>query len=130
MPLTRRSMLALTGVAASGWAVSGWAALQPRGIWFLRDGSLAEAELNPAIRSWRALELATMTVLQADLVRQWRAGLREAVLRQDGEVVALVRWDKALVLQGLLREERKASSIRRVSAPLFEVRCKVGAEQF
>lgn len=59
--------------------------------------------------------------LQADLVRQWHDGLREDLLSSPKALTALVRWDKALVLQGLAREEGLRSRTQRLSAFLFRV---------
>ena len=56
-----------------------------------------------------------------DLVREWRDGLHGVVRSQPGTVTALVRWDKALVLSGLAREEGLRATSTRLSRCVFRV---------
>lgn len=115
----RRSLLAAFGAAAAAMTLRPRAASakaappESRALARLVDASLAGAD--------RTAHAGTQaTLLGADLVRQWREGLREEVLAQRG-AVALVRWDKAIVLQGLAREEGFSVQAARVSGAAFRV---------
>ncbi|MBC7987713.1 MAG: hypothetical protein H7X93_13750, partial [Sphingomonadaceae bacterium] len=46
---------------------------------------------------------ASHNPLERELVRQWRGGLGALVLAHS-PALAIVRWDKAMVLEGLARE--------------------------
>jgi hypothetical protein len=59
--------------------------------------------------------------IELDLVRQWRDGLHTEIMAADGGL-AYVRWDKALLLEGLARESGMTTRRRRLDRSLFEVR--------
>jgi hypothetical protein len=61
------------------------------------------------------------TTLDADLVRQWRSGLGQRLCADRRGATALVRWDKAFVLQGLAREAGMRACVERVSPAVFRV---------
>lgn len=107
---TRRAVLMSGGAAAVLGAVIASRAQaapeQPR-LWL--DASLPQANLRPDV------------LLQPELVAQWRGELL-AQLRGRGEsVTALVRWDKAMLLAGLAREEGWKTRIHRLDQGVFRV---------
>ena len=114
MNLDRRQLLiggtALASFAA--WPASGALA---HGRMMLLDPALAKADRE------RAMLMASGEVrhLGPDLVRQWRDGLDHAVATQGA--VAYVRWDKALLLRDLAREQRLAITQKRLSKSLFAI---------
>lgn len=126
--LDRRSALqGLVVMAASAAVPQAWAGVSqaqaapaasplPR---LLLDTRLASAE-------WRGLgaleHRGAPVALEAELVRQWRRGLWAQLRASGGPVRALVRWDHALVLQGLAREERCQATVTQCGPALFEVR--------
>ncbi len=129
-PLTRRTtLLSLLSAPLVGWL--GWKARgrsnseqatgvkgqAPQAQW-LRDASLTDAEL--ATVSSAAL-LQQALVLEAEVVRQWRDGLSDSLVAHAGAVSAWVRWDKAMLLQGLAREQGWIANIRPVSRGVFQV---------
>jgi hypothetical protein len=84
----------------------------------LLDPSLDWADL----RGRRALSGFRRTLsVERDLVRQWRDGLHGVVRSQASPVTALVRWDKALILSGLAREEGLRVTSTRLSRCVFRV---------
>jgi hypothetical protein len=89
----------------------------PEGL-LLVDGSLDVADLKatPELTGVRR----TVTI-EADLVCQWRDGLGGKIAAQSGPVTALLRWDKALLLSGLAREEGIPVTSVRLSRSLFRV---------
>jgi hypothetical protein len=87
----------------------------------LLDASLSKADL-PA-RYVAAMEGAQR--LDAELVSQWRSSLRASLQSRGGRVVALARWDKALILSGLAREERLRVTSTRLSQGVFQVEFEV-----
>lgn len=127
--LDRRSALqGLAVMAASAVVPQAWAGMSPAQTApaaaplprLLIDTRLASHE-------WRGLgaleHRGSPVPLEAELVRQWRRGLW-AQLRASGggPVRALVRWDHALLLQGLAREERCQATVTQCGPALFEVR--------
>ena len=60
-------------------------------------------------------------ILRDELVRQWRHGLHQQVMARAGATIALVKWDKLLVLEGLAREERLPVSSERIDRHIFLV---------
>lgn len=111
-------MISRRGVIAGG-TVAGAASLLPLPLLaqgtarlLLVDGSLAAAD--------RVQVPAGGVHLEPELVAQWRRVLRQRFL--DGERgIALVRWDKALLLSGLAREDRLVVRQRRLGRSLFAV---------
>lgn len=81
---------------------------------------LVDASLEP--RHVASLSDPAPLMLQPDLVRQWRQGLREVVCaKRAGTTMAIVRWDKVLVLVGLAREERLLVGVERHAQGAFRV---------
>jgi len=94
--ITRRGVLGTLGV--SGGMLLGSsellaAALQPPLV--LRD---IDIDIDPAV-----LPSGEVVDLERDLVRQWRDGLRRRIT-QHSRAIAIVRWDKVMILAGLGRE--------------------------
>ena len=122
MRIGRRGLLAAFGatVAALGLrprqadarvAPSAGGATSPR---WLVDASLSARDCA----SWPVI---APTLLEADLVQQWRDGLHADLVSGTGPATALVRWDKAFVLQGLAREAGLRARVERLSASVFRV---------
>jgi hypothetical protein len=86
------------------------------------DASFRHGELAPHCA---AESLAQAQKLEADVVRQWRASLFAELQRRAGTVTALVRWDKALILSGLAREERLRVRSVRLSQSVFRIEIDV-----
>jgi hypothetical protein len=84
----------------------------------LVDESLTPGELRVPLR--RALA-AVPQPIESDLVVQWRKSLQRQIENHTGNVVALVRWDKALVLSGLAREHRWRTRSQRISPSVFRI---------
>jgi hypothetical protein len=84
----------------------------------LVDESLTPGELRVPLR--RALGAAPQPI-EADLVVQWRKSLQRQIESHTGAVIALVRWDKALVLSGLAREHRWRTRSQRISPSVFRI---------
>ena len=80
---------------------------------------LVDASLSP--RDCASWPVVAPTRLEADLVQQWRQGLRGEVLAANAGTTALVRWDKAFVLQGLAREAGMQARVERLSPAMFRV---------
>lgn len=120
--ISRRGALAIIGAgaacAAMGAAVAGAgtavgpAAAPVRLIDSRIDPAIARAELPATDRE--------AIVLGDNPVRQWRDGLRRA-LAGGGGAIALVHWDKAVMLQGLAREEGFAAAQRPTAGRMFRV---------
>jgi hypothetical protein len=93
--ITRRGVLGTLGVSGGILLGSGEllaAALQPPLV--LRDIDIDLAFL-PA---------GELVDLERDLVRQWRDGLHHRIV-QHSRAIAIVRWDKVMMLAGLGKEE-------------------------
>jgi hypothetical protein len=88
----------------------------------LVDASFRPGELAPHCA---AESLAQAQKLEADVVRQWRASLFAELQQRAGTVTALVRWDKALILSGLAREERLRVRSVRLSQSVFRIEIDV-----
>lgn len=101
--------------AAAEWPVAAAAGLDERGPLRVLDGLLAAEELEVGRR-----ELAPFRpgVLKLDLVRQWRDELHSRVARGD-QLIAVTRWDKALLFNELARESRFAIRQERIAGTLF-----------
>jgi hypothetical protein len=97
MSVTRREMLAAVAIASatSGARLS---AATSNGM-LLVDPSLPAEARRIAERH----DHASRVTVEADFVRQWRDGLQDRIVSAGG-ALALVRWDKALILCGLARE--------------------------
>jgi len=59
------------------------------------------------------------TILEHDLLWQWRRNLAQE-LRQGVRAVAITRWDKAILLNGLAREAALPVRQSRISRSLFQ----------
>jgi hypothetical protein len=124
--LDRRSALqGLVVLAASAAVPQAWAGVSQAQA----ASPVSRLLLDPRLASteWRGLVGAqehrgSPVVLEAELVRQWRRGLWAELHASGGPVRALVRWDHALVLQGLVREERCQATVTQCGPALFEVR--------
>jgi hypothetical protein len=117
-PISRRAMLGAIGaVGVAGAALT----LRKTG----RDAAglaLIDAELSGVDRLL-ARSMARgrrLRQLKGDLVWQWRRELRDR-LAASGGAVALVRWDKAMVLAGLAREAGIATRQKQISRSLFRI---------
>ncbi|MBK6673428.1 MAG: hypothetical protein IPG49_08065 [Proteobacteria bacterium] len=110
--ITRRAAL------LSGGAVAVLAAV-------LRPPPASAALGNPQRWLDASLPMAQLgtpdAILGPELVTQWRGTLLAQVRLRGEPVMALVRWDKALLLAGLAREEGWKSSIQRLGHGVFRV---------
>lgn len=106
---TRRAVLMAGGAAA----VLGAVAARPVASAAIHGPLWVDASLPATARA--------DLLLQPDLVAQWRGELR-ARLRGRGEAVtAIVRWDKAMLLAGLAREEGWKTRTQRLGNGVFRV---------
>jgi hypothetical protein len=110
MRISRRGALAV-GAGLTAAAIA--ARSGPLG---LIDPQLPPRELGEARRGLG--DLSTFA-LEPDAVAQWRRGLGRRVARRGA--VALVRWDKALILAGLAREAGLKVRQTRLSRSLFRL---------
>jgi hypothetical protein len=62
---------------------------------------------------------AAVVALRAELVRQWRDDLGARLSSAGTRAVAVTRWDKALLLQGLAREAGIQATIAGIGNGLF-----------
>ena len=94
----------------------------PQSLAFL-DCLLSAQELRVGQR-----ELAPLTadVLQLDLVWQWRTQLHTR-MAQGAQLIAITRWDKALLLRELAREARVPLRQQRIARSLFRTELGAGA---
>ncbi len=97
MSLTRREMLAVAAIVTAAGSAR-VAAAAPAGL-LLVDPSLPPE----ARRIVQGHDGARRVTVASDFVRQWRDGLEDRIVMAGG-ALALVRWDKALLLTGLARE--------------------------
>jgi hypothetical protein len=126
MRLTRRTALQALAVASvagaalkSAPAAAGaTTAVQTAADLLLIDVSLTPGELRAPLRRVFA---QSRKPIEADLVIQWRKSLRKEIETHNGPVVALVRWDKALVLSGLAREQQWRAKSQRLSQSVFRI---------
>ena len=116
--ITRRQVLLTTGTVALVGLVAAEVPAAKRvnksPLTYL-DGLLSAHELAIAKR-----ELAPHRpdVLQLDLVREWRDALHSRIAR-GGTLIAITRWDKALLLQELAREAALPVRQERIARSLF-----------
>jgi hypothetical protein len=84
--------------------------------------ALVDADLGPAdLRLARAmLPGLRLRKLEADLVWQWRRGLGRR-LADGRRAIAIVRWDKAILLAGLAREAGLKVKQEQVARSMFRV---------
>lgn len=97
MTVTRREMLAAAAIAT----VAGSARLSAatsNGILLVDPALPADA-----LRIAASHDRGSQVTVEADFVRQWRDGLEDRIVSAGG-ALALLRWDKALILCGLARE--------------------------
>jgi len=116
--MTRRDLLVTTGtVALAGWVSTEGAAAAAIGTTPLAfvDGLLSPDELA---LSQRELGSQRPEILQRDLVWQWRGELRSRLAR-GGRLIAVTRWDKALLFNELAREARFVIRQDRIAGSLF-----------
>ena len=109
--LSRRQALA-AGAAAAAVSTPAFATGQPP---LLLDDSF---EPSRKARAQRLFAGQRVVALRPELVRQWRDGLAADV--RPG-AVALVRYDKALLLAGLAREVGLRTQTSRLDASTFRL---------
>ena len=119
-PISRRAVLG--GLSAAGvLATSGMPrmslASEAQNVVGFLDPSLSQKDLSAARA---ALAPMTPQTLEPELVSQWRRELRDRIAK-GSKAVAMVRWDKAFVLQGLAREEGFAVRDQRLSHSMFRI---------
>ena len=123
--IARRQVLVWAGAGASLLALpNAYAAATgtKRPLLRLKDASLSAQDLVAVDAGWPVdSRQVPVLELQPDLVRQWRSGLAELLCQPALEFDARVRWDKAFVLQGLLREHGLFTRIERRSAAIFRL---------
>lgn len=123
--IARRQVLVWAGAGASLLALpNAYAAATgtKRSLLRLKDASLSAQDLVAVGAAWPVdSRQVPVLELQPDLVRQWRSGLAELLCQPALEFDARVRWDKAFVLQGLLREHGLFTRIERRSAAIFRL---------
>lgn len=113
--LTRRRVLVAGGTAAVLLAGSRlWTQVEQPLL--LVDADLTMRDLHTV----RALAPGGTQSLERDLVQHWRRALRASVM-SNGKASAFVRWDKAMILVGLAREERMSVQQTRISRSLFRI---------
>jgi len=113
--LTRRRVLVAGGTAAV--LLAGSQLWTPAGQRLL----FVDADLTARdLRTVDALAPGKTQPLERDLVQHWRRTLRASVL-SNGTASAFVRWDKAMILAGLAREERLSVQQIRLGRSLFRV---------
>ena len=83
-----------------------------------RDADQALAMFEP-VKDQAAGPMQQRIVGQ-DLLRQWRDGLGDEVLEAE-QMIALVRWDHALTLEGLAREHNRHTQVNKLSGGLFRL---------
>lgn len=116
--ITRRAVaLSLAAVSLLALRTRHEAFQAPAAGMLLLDATLSRAELPATI----ATMVDGAQRLDAELVSQWRRGLSAALRSRGGKVTAIVRWDKALILSGLAREERCRVTTARLSQSVFQV---------
>ncbi len=117
MTIDRRKLLRAAGAIVAAASLQRSLLAQTNRMLTLVDLSLEEHDARVA----RALRHPEAKTIQLDLVRQWRDGLGSEIGLCAG-ALAYVRWDKALLLEGLARESGMISRQRRLDRSVFEVR--------
>jgi hypothetical protein len=114
--ISRRALLGAIGVAG---AIVGAVAAGKNGR---RPLALVDADFAPEdLRAARAMMPGLRArKLEGDLVWQWRRGLGRRLV-EGRKAVAIVRWDKALVLAGLAREAGLKVRQEQVARSMFRV---------
>jgi hypothetical protein len=116
MSIDRRKLLRAAGAMVAAASLQRSLLAQTNRVLTLVDPSLED---HDALVS-RALHHPEARKIRLDLVRQWRDELRSEIAVSGG-ALAYVRWDKALLLQGLARESGMTSRHRRLDRSTFEV---------
>ena len=123
-PISRRSLLG--GIGAAGVLATGGmprVTLADEGV---KSGRNVVGFIDPtlsqkdAAAARAALAPLTLQTLEPELVSHWRRELRDRIAT-GSKTVAMVRWDKAFVLQGLAREERFAFREERLNRTMFRI---------
>lgn len=116
-PISRRTMLGAIGAVG----VAGAAITLHRSGRGNRELGLIDAELHADDRRLARAMLKghRSKLLKGDLVWQWRRELGDRLA--DGRAIALVRWDKAVVLAGLARESGLTVRQARIGRSLFRI---------
>ena len=122
MKIDRRTLLRVSGALVAAVSLHRPVLADSKQMLRLIDPGLEQRDLVRA----QALLGAGAKRIERDLVRQWRDGLRTEILAAEGGL-ACVRWDKALLLEGLARESGMTTRRRRLNRSCFEVR--IGPEQ-
>ena len=122
MKIDRRTLLRVSGALVAAASLQRPVLAASRRMLTLIDPGLEQHDLVRA----HALLGAGAKRIERDLVRQWRDGLRNEISSAEGGL-AYVRWDKALLLEGLARESGMTTRRRRLDRSCFEVR--IGPEQ-
>ena len=121
MKIDRRTLLRVSGALVAAVSLQRPVLAESSRTLRLIDPSLEQRDLVRA----QALLGAGAKRLERDLVRQWRDGLRTEIMAAEGGL-ACVRWDKALLLEGLARESGMTTRRRRLDRSCFEVRIGPG----
>ena len=85
----------------------------------LLDGMLSGDDLMRARTTLETLASLQPRILEPDLLWQWRRDLAQE-LAKGVRAVAITRWDKAIILNGLAREASLAPRQRRIGRSLFQ----------
>ncbi len=123
-PISRRTLLGgigAAGVLATGGmprvSLAGETVTPDRNVVGFIDASLSRKDSETARATLAPLTLHT---LEPELVSHWRRELRDRIAK-GSKAVAMVRWDKAFVLQGLAREEGFTFREQRLNRAMFRV---------
>jgi len=119
MRLSRRHVIGFAGAAALPGTLRAAVAAPALTQMVLVDAALPDAQRRAAARADPG---ARLIWIDGDPVRMWRGWLGQAVATSPGQVVALVGYDKAMLLAGLAREDRVPTRRRRVDGRTFEIR--------
>jgi hypothetical protein len=113
--LSRRHLLGLFGAAAMP---AGLRATTTTHQILLVDPALPTVQLRAGATLHPAAQLVP---IEGDIVRLWRSGLGAQIAAAPGRTVAIMGYDKAMLLAGLAREDRIAATQRRLSGRAFQV---------
>jgi hypothetical protein len=116
-PISRRAMLGAIGAAGAALSLQQTARLRGERGLVLIDADLAHADRRVARSMAKGRRVET---LKGDLVWQWRRGL-DRRLADGGQAMAILRWDKAILLSGLLREAGLAARQARIGQAVFRI---------